>query len=59
VGVGDLAGVVALQAVDDESDDDGGDEEFHGTKFALGGFLPTVAGVPLCNKILPRTLAAC
>jgi hypothetical protein len=36
VGVGDLAGVVALQAVDDESDDDGGDEEFHGTKFALG-----------------------
>ena len=36
VGVGGgLAGVVALQAVDDEADDEGDDEEFHGTKFAL------------------------
>jgi small ligand-binding sensory domain FIST len=33
VGVGDLARAVALEAPDDDSDEDGGDEKFHGTKF--------------------------
>jgi hypothetical protein len=58
-GVGEAAGVVALQAVDDEGDDEGGDEKFHGTKFALVALLPTVAELTLCDKILPRTLTAC
>jgi hypothetical protein len=59
VGLGGLAGAVALEAVDDGCDDDGGDEKFHGAKFALIAFLPRVADQTLCIKILPTTLASC
>jgi hypothetical protein len=59
VRLGGLPGAVALQAVDEESDDDGGDEEFHGIKFALIAILPTVAEQTLCINILPTTLTAC
>jgi hypothetical protein len=51
-----LAGVVALQAVGHERDECDEDQGFHGKKFALIYFPPTVAGQPLCDKILPRRL---
>jgi hypothetical protein len=50
---GGVAVVVAFEGVDEEGDDGGGDEEFHGAKFALVSILPTVAGRTLCVDILP------
>jgi AraC family transcriptional regulator, transcriptional activator FtrA len=53
---GGCTGSVALQAVDEEADDECGDEKFHGTKFALIVILPPVAELTLCVDFLPRTL---
>jgi hypothetical protein len=51
-----LVVVVALQAVDHKRYECDEDQSFHGKKFALIYFLPKVAELPLCDKILPRTL---